>query len=271
MARRARAGLALVARHLGLAARRRLQRVPMAGISDEFGFTFGRHGWHPFVALLDQTVDDEAVPITDFERFFGSPAVNAVRNLNEVLDLSAQPLGLTARCPFWLGTYPWGGLAAADHDEAGPAFGWAYDEATGSSTADLWGPDRTVWYRPDRRPTLANERRLTLDLRRSIRKGYRPLRARGFPRLLLLRRSNGETQSVVIDGHHRLAVLAHLGVGSVLAEIDGVVDERNVADWYRVRTGDCSADDALAVFDAFFVLDGTERVRHVFGRSVVTP
>jgi hypothetical protein len=241
----------------------------MSEISDEFGFGFGRHGWHPFVALLDQTADDDTAPITDFERFFRDPAVIAVRNLNELLDLSAEPLGLTLRCPFWLGTYPWGGLAAADHDRVGPAFGWAYDEATGSSTADLWGSHRTVWYRPDRSPTLANERRLTLDLRRSIRTGYRPLRARGFPRLLLLRRSSGETRTVVIDGHHRLAVLAHLGVDSVLAEIDGVVDEHDVANWYEVRTGRCPTDDALAVFDAFFALDGTERFHHVFGRSVV--
>lgn len=242
----------------------------MAVISDEFGFSFGRHGWHPFVALLDQTVDDEAVPVTDFERFFCDPRVSAVRNLNELLDLSPEPLGLTARCPFWLGTYPWGGLAAVDHHHAGPAFGWAYDEATGSSTADLWGSHRTVWYRPDRRPTLANERQLTLDLRRSIRTGYRPLRARGFPRLLVLRSSSGETRSVVIDGHHRLAVLAHLGVDAVTAEIDGVIDEANVADWHRVRSGECSADDASAIFDAFFQLDGTERFRHVFGRSTVT-
>lgn len=239
----------------------------MAEISDEFAFAFARHGWHPFVALLDQTAGDEAAPITDFERFFGDPAVNAVRNLNELLDLSAEPLGLTARCPFWLGTYPWGGLAATDHDSAGPAFGWAHDEATGSSTADLWGAHRTVWYRPDRRPTLANERRLTLELRRSMRNGYRPLRARGFPRLLLLRRSSGETRAVVIDGHHRLAVLAHLGVDSVLAEIDGVVDEHRVADWYGVRTGRCSREDALAVFDAFFVLDGSERHHHVLGAA----
>ena len=75
----------------------------------------------------------------------------------------------------------------------------------------------------------------------------------------------------MIDGHHRLAVLAHLGVESILAEIDGVVDERNVAAWYRVRTAECSVDDALAVFHAFFVLDGTERFRRVFDRSGVAP
>lgn len=243
----------------------------MAGISDEFGFSFGRHGWHPFVALLDQTIDDEGSPVTDFERFFGDPTVNAVRNLNELLDLSSDPLGLTSRHPFWLGTYPWGGLAALDHHRLGPAFGWAYDEATGASTADLWGSNRTVWYRPDRLRTLANERQLTLDLRRSIRRGYRPVRARGFPRLVVLRRTNGDARSLVIDGHHRLAVLAHLNVESVTAEIDGVIDERDVADWYRVRTGDCSVEDALAIFDAFFVLDGTERFQRVSGRSAMAP
>jgi len=240
----------------------------MTHITDEFGFSLGPGGWHPFTALLDGigNADHDDLRPTDFERFLLDSRVNAVRDLNDVLDLSAEPRRFEDRARFWLGTYPWGGLAAADIGRPGPAFGWAYDQATGSSTRSLWGVDRTIWYRPESRSTMANERRLTRELMASMKRGYRPIKARGFPRLTVLRRSNGDFRAVIVDGHHRLAVLAHLGASAAVIEVEAVVDEGDVDCWHAVRHQRCSPEDALAVFEAFFHLNGSERFNHVSGR-----
>jgi hypothetical protein len=253
-----------LARHVGLVARGRLERMPTAMITDEFGFSLVRPGWHPFVALLDgvAAAGDPNVE-TDFERFLRSAEVNTARDLNDLLDLSDRPLGLRALPGFRLGTYPWGGLAADQIGRPGPAFGWAHDEETGCSTADLWGVNRTIWYRPDRHATLANERRLMLELAASISNGYRPHRARGFPRVTVLRRRDGCRRAVIVDGHHRLAALAHLGATRVVVEIEAFVDEADAATWIQVRNGYCSVAEARRIFDAFFELNGSERYQRV--------
>ncbi len=277
----------LAIRHAKLAATHRLRRVPMNLICDEFAFSLAPGGWHPFVALLDDLVrSNDPQATTDFERFFRSSSVNAVRNLNDLLDLGQATTGrpsspeppaphnppdatgsvtpLLGELPrFWLGTYPWGGLTAPDVGKPGPAFGWAHDAETGASTAELWGRHRTVWYRPDNESTLANERRLTTDLAASMANGYRPLRARGFPRLTILRRADRSYRAVIVDGHHRLAVLAHLGATSVVAEIEAIVDEVNIERWFHVRSGHCSPHHARLFLNAFFDLDGSERFDHV--------
>ena len=38
-----------------------------------------------------------------------------------------------------------------------------------------------------------------------------------------------------------------------------VVHESDVEQWYYVRRGSCSPEEALKIFDAFFELDGSER------------
>ncbi len=257
----------LAGRHLVLAGRRRLVRMPMALITDEFGFSLAPQGWHPFREALENhdRRPDAPVEETTFGRFFLDPRVNAVRDLNDLLDLSGGP-GRYRQLPrFWLGTYPWGGLSAAEIGGPGPAFGWAYDEAAGADTAERWGHGRTLWYRPDNRHTLANERQLTMALYRSIGHRYSPLKARGFPRVTILVAEDGSRRAVIVDGHHRLAVLAHLGVETVTVEIEAVVAAADADSWYAVRTGHCTAAEARRLFGAFFVLDGSERFELVAG------
>ena len=41
----------------------------------------------------------------------------------------------------------------------------------------------------------------------------------------------------------------------------GVVREQDVNSWYYVKRGLCSADDALDIFQAFFELNGRERIQ----------
>ncbi len=261
----------LAVRHVGLAASRRLVRVPIALITDEFGFSPAPGGWNHYTALLadvdrnpgSQNLDRHhagAPPDGEFRWFFHNEAVNEVRDLNDLFDLGSPDPGFQQEPRFWLGTYPWGGLLADDVGSPGQPFGWAYDRKTGADTSELWGRGRNLWYRPDDESTLRNEWRLTVELYRSIRRSYSPLRSRGFPTVAMLRHLDGARRAVIIDGHHRLAVLAHLGATSVTVEVESTIDLADVDRWYHVRTGYCSAQQAARFFQALFDLNGSERV-----------
>jgi hypothetical protein len=236
----------------------------MSDITDEFAYAFSDSGWNPLRALLaDVDSAGEAVDVLegDYARFFRSPTVSAVGTLNDVLFFHTP--GRADELPtFWLGTYPWGGLT--EGDAVGTPFGWAYDADVGADTSSLWGRDHTVWYRPGHGPTIAVDVERTRGLYASIcDSGYSPLRARGWPRVCVLERADGARRGVIIDGHHRLAVLAHRGVRRTRVEIERVVRRGDVASWSAVESGRCSAPDALGLFDAFFDLDGSERYASV--------
>lgn len=258
-ASRLRSAARLVGHHTNRLATGRLRRLPITAISDEFAFSFGASGWQPLRALLSEP--PQPFEETAYARFFSAPTTQRVGTLNDLLFLHDPDRG---RClpQLWLGTYPWGGLTAGDC--AGTPFGWAYDAATGADTAALWGRHRTPWYRPGDPSTMAIDVARTLELAASIEaSGYAPWRARGWPRVCLLERAGGERRALVIDGHHRLGVLAHLGARRVRVDVDRVVRERDVERWPMVRDARCSADDARQIFHAFFDLDGRERFRAV--------
>lgn len=253
----------LIGRHARLAAARRLRAVPLAEVTDEFAFGLGPGGWNYYVALLDQAQQrpEGSLDESCFASFFRHPATRAVTDLNDLLDLGADDGDRRYRSlpRFWLGTYPWGGLLAQDLDGPGPAYGQLYDEQTGHDTSELWGLGRNLWYAPGDPMTVANEWRITRAVHRSIdQRGYRPHRARGFPRVTTLR--HGERhRHVIVDGHHRLAALAHRGARHAVVEQEAVVERSDVERWWHVRAGRCTADEALAFFDAFFHLHGGER------------
>lgn len=269
LARRLERGVALIGRQATLLGKRRLVRIPMAAVTDEFAFALTDTGWHHFTALLADYDADPARTISSssFARFFEDPAVNAVRDLNDLFDLGSENRPFDELPRFWLGTYPWGGLLAADIGIAGPSFGVAHDRSTGADTKDLWGRGRNLWYQPDDRFTIENEWSLTIELYRSIQRRYSPLRSRGFPVVTMLERQDGERRAVIVDGHHRLAVLAHLGAKKVTVEVEATVRRSEVDSWFAVRSGLCTASEALPFFDAFFELDGSERYEGVTDRG----
>ncbi|MDH4076471.1 MAG: glycosyltransferase family 2 protein [Acidimicrobiia bacterium] len=264
---------ALLARHTRLAASRRLRAVPLAEVTDEFAFGLGPSSWNYYLALLGQAQQRPGWLLDEscFAWFFRHDVTRAVTDLNELLDLGAGDGDRRYRSlpRFWLGTYPWGGLLAQDLDGPGPAYGQAYDEQTGNDTSELWGLGRNLWYAPGDPMTLANEWRITRELHRSIdRHGYRPHRARGFPRVTTLRRGE-QHRHVIVDGHHRLAVLAYRGDRITVVEQEAIVERNDVERWWHVRAGRCTAEEALAFFDAFFELNGSERWSRVRPRKEV--
>lgn len=240
-----------------------LTRIPVRVLTDEFGFGIGRDGWNFYTDLISEysSTPDVRLEGTRFFRFFQDPRINAVRFLDDILFLHDPDRSREGRMRFHLGTYPWGGLTKDDCLVGGTPFGWYYDSVAGTATRDLWGTGESVWYRPNDTEVLEREWEKTTGLYRAIEKGYRPLRHLSFPSVTLLVRRGGETRAIMGDGHHRLSILSCLGYEKVIVEVIQVVEETRVEDWHYVRLGQCSREQALETFGAFFETTGIERLR----------
>jgi hypothetical protein len=87
--------------------------------------------------------------------------------------------------------------------------------------------------------------------------GYRPWQfGHTFIGGTFLISEDGERRFVVLQGNHRLAALAHLGMDRIA--VRGVrgylseIRERDVERWPLVRAGACSPPAARAIFRLFF-------------------
>jgi hypothetical protein len=260
-----------------------LKRLPLDLITNEFAFSFTAAGWHYLRALIAEYDRDPGVRLEDttFWRFFQHERVRSVRYLNDVLYLhDADRREQPGDFRFYLGTYPWG-----DHVSGGP-WGIHFDQVEGRRTRDIYGDGRNPWYEPGTRTPLEIEWKETIRTYESVRKGYRPWLHGSVPEVTLLVRRDGDFRAIRYNGQHRLASLAHLGrqrvsvlvpsANSITAELaswptastapkvvterDVVVHRDEVEEWYYVKQGLCTADQALEIFDAFFDLDGSERL-----------
>lgn len=244
----------------------KLIKTPMKLITDEFAFSLDADGWNYYCALLAEYQQNPNVLLeaTTFFRFFQHPRINSIRCLEDALFFH-EPEKLSRRSgfSFYLGTYPWGGLTEAASLVGGSPFGWYYDHAEGKMTRDLWGYGKTLWYQPNDRYTIECEWDLTTKQFRSIRHGYHPWLHLSIPTVTLLVRRDGDWRAVIVDGHHRLSILSHLGYKQASVEVLQRVEEAKVDQWYYVRHGDCTAQQALEIFDAFFRLNGRERLVHL--------
>jgi hypothetical protein len=259
-----------------------LRRIPLKWITNEFAFSFADDGWNYFRALVAEYDRKPQLRLDDstFCRFFQDERVKSVRYLNDLLFLH-QPEKRDCGFQFALGTYPWG-----DHVGGGP-WGRHFDQITGNSTRDLYGPHTNIWYEPGDPRALQLEWEQTIGAYRGIRQGYHPIRSGQLPEVTLLIRRNGETRAMRYNGQHRLAALSHLGhqrvtvlvpsARSINASLetwpsvsrlpkvvhDGEirVREADVERWHYVAQGMCPREQALEIFHAFFDLNGRERIR----------
>ncbi len=248
-----------------LALNKQLVKMPLAEITDEFAFSLAPDGWNYFSVILDElsAKPEIALENTLFYKFFTHPQINQIQTLNELLTLGRPNAFISDGHPFYLGTYPWGGLTPDVCSKGGTPFGWYYDQVSGEMTRDLWGYKKTLWYQPNDRYTIEFDWNLTAKYFSSIKKGYKPIRFLSFPSVSLLVRHNGEQRGIIVDGHHRLPILKYLGYKEVRVEITQVIREEEIDDWYYVKRKICSKSQALEIFQSFFLLNGKERLDHL--------
>ena len=208
------------------------------------GFSFGQHGWHHLIQLLKQVernptlTPDQSVLFRFHERYQPESTCELVRHREDGISFKTTPwnipMGLISR-RFW------------------PELASGAEKLGGKPVLRSYAA----------RPREGGVSVLPLALFRDFqRQGYQPWRF-GFVGGTLLRRLDGSTRFVVLQGNHRAAILSHLGYDSILvAPVKGrhiVINERDAASWHYVRTGQCTESDALAYFNAFFELTGVEQ------------
>ena len=225
-----------------------LVEVPLDICINSFGFSYSRNGWHPVSALLKEiNICDQRKNLEDsvfykfYERYRPENMGHLVRSFNSNVAFS-PPVGIL----------PWGGFAKKTLQSGGHEL---------KKTSWLCGPldEHSIRLNIKRSVTLYNRMRNC---------GYNPWRINNsFIEGCFLVNKRGEKRFIIMHGKHRAAVLSFLGFEKILAryapESVRTIKETNVDDWFYVKTKQCSVQDALAYFHAYFKLTGAERAKEL--------
>jgi hypothetical protein len=216
----------------------RNSQVTIEETTSLFACGFGSMGWNPLVETLREyernpTLRWDESSLFHYHRNF---CPTSICDLLENGDARALPIF----------SYPWGPFTVGS-DKQDPR------------TSRKCGPSSDSFIREEFERTT----RLHDALRRT---GYDPWRlGNTFISGTFLLAADGQRRFVVMQGNHRMASLAVLGVREVICRsypqhILPAVRERDVEAWPLVRSGQCSRELALRVFRLFFEERG-ERVR----------
>jgi hypothetical protein len=255
----------------------RLIDIPTRLISDEYGFSLSSDGWNYFRSLVAEFEKEPEIKLDDtvFFRFFRHEKIRSLRYVNDLLFLHqpSKPCQ-TKDFYFYFPICPWGDWTK-DCSFSGMFQPWGHyhDFLEGKMTRDLFGYRRNLWYQPGDRYPLELEFNHVKYIYNSVKnRGYSPTYFGSLPEVVIFVRCSGEWRAVKYDGHHRLSVLSHLGYDRVTVSIPtesiGVVDEADVEEWYYVKCGLCTSEQALEIFNAYFELNGRERLEYLGLTSV---
>jgi len=212
---------------------------------NSFGFSYSQNGWHPVTAFLNEIAAEQSLVFSKESVFYKFYEMYRPINMLHLVEDNyptvkfAPPVGIN----------PWGGFSREEMRIGGKPL---------TETSWLCGP-------LDNNSIELNIKRTTDLLRSMSRYGYTPwFPTHSFVEGCFLEKENGDRRFVVIHGKHRVAVLSYLGFDNIFAryapESEKVIKESQVHQWYYVQKNLCSVEDALAYFNAYFELNGKERV-----------
>ena len=258
-------------KYFRLALAGKVKRIPVDLFTCEYAFSLAPDGWHYFRSLITEYENDPSITLknTTFYQFFQHKQIRSIRYLNDLLFLhDPEKRSRKDEYKFYFGTFPWGGRNRGYNSVGGRPWGYHYDRVEGKMTRDLHGYRRNPWYQPGDEHPLEREWKITIRLYHSLKKGYYPFKYETFlPSVELLLRRNGEMRAIRYEGHHRLMLLSHFGYENITVLIDpdslGVIREDEVEEWFYVKHGYCTPDQALEIFNAYFDLTGRERIEYL--------
>ncbi len=228
--------------------RSELCEVPLEICTNLMGFSFAASGWNYLIEQLKQFDTNWDVKVKDsvLYRFHQS---YQPKNMSELAYSCGNEVDFSPE----LSIYPWGSFNIEKSNKGGVA--------KDPYQTRFYGPSSLALIEKD----LENLRSLYDYMKVH---GYRPWYFRNaFIGGVFLERENGEKKYVVLQGNHRTAIMAHLGYKTMLvrhlAGYYKYISQRDIHNWYYVKSGDCSLADALTYFDCLFNLDGTERHKKI--------
>lgn len=200
-----------------------------------FGCSFGSGGWHHIRRTLAEFDSNPAI----------APGASSLgRYLANFCPLSISTLaGVGDEEPLPLFVYPWG----------------TFNDGAVQSDKNAW---LSRFCGPSTSEFIDNEFLRTIRLYATMRvHGYQPMR---FPNSYIggtwLEAQDGRRRFVVMQGNHRMAVLAHLQAGKIdvrtIPQALSHVRESAIGQWPLVANGRCSVEHARRVFNLFFLENG---------------
>jgi hypothetical protein len=202
-----------------------------------FGCSYGDRGWHHLRRTLEEY---DANPGIDYRDTTLYRYLTGFRPAS-ICDFLAGAGMETCRLPLFV--YPWGTFKEGE-----------IASAKSAESSRFCGPSTPGF--------AADEFARTIRMYESMKRtGYTPW---SFPHTFIggtmLRARNGARRFIVLQGNHRLAILAHMGSEQVdVRDWPGympVVRESDVEKWPLVTNGTCSIDAARAIFRLLFESTG---------------
>jgi len=244
-----------------------VKKIELDLIVNEYAFGFGSKGWNYFSSIIQEYEDGKGENIEDytFYKFFNHPRIKKIKYLNDILFLYDESLSKPNDFKFYLGTYPWGGYDNNNIRRGGSPWGFQYDLDTGSDTSGKFENKKNIWYQPGGIDEIQHEWEKTINLYKKIQKnGYLPFLYGDFPMVYFLIKDSGEKRAIKINGQHRLAILSATKdnpLVEVIVPNDSVqyVYEKEVNHWYYVKNNLCSKEQAIRIFNSYFINNGLEK------------
>lgn len=207
-----------------------------------FGCSFGPGGWHHIRTTLQEYDAKPGIAFreTTLYRYLKSFQPMSICDLIE-------PSPFQCRLPLFV--YPWGTFRRDGIEQSKSPWG-----------SRFCGPSSDEF--------IAQEFERIVCLYQALRQsGYKPWSyGNGFIQGVFLYSLNGERRFIVLQGNHRLAILAHLGAQRVwVRSCPGNVISVREADldrWPLVIDGSCDRETARKIFALYFEETGT----HILSR-----
>jgi hypothetical protein len=207
----------------------------MESISNIFASSFGSQGWHPIIKTLqeydsDPSIDIKKTSLWMYHKNFLPTSIS--------MFLSTK---INTNLPTFI--YPWGSF-----NEGSPV------SKKNQELSRFCGPSSDQF--------IEDEYKRIIFLYESLKSnGYTPKKyPHSYIGGTILKKNNGETRFVVMQGNHRTAIFSHLGYKSLEIRLIPnslkFVYEKNLSEWVMVKNGMCSEEEAIKVFNLFFEQNG---------------
>jgi len=223
-----------------------LCEVPIEICTNPMGFSFAPNGWNYLIEQLKQFDNNPDIAVKD-------SALYRFHQRYQPEDMSDLPVSAGAQVNFKpdLFIYPWGSFDIEKSNSGG--------KAKNSHLTRFFGPSSLALVERDLVNLLSLYEYMKMH-------GYRPWHFRNaFIGGIFMERRDGQRKFVVLQGNHRTAIMAHLGFENMKARyLKGYyrcINEKDMANWFYVKSGACSEQDAKVYFDSFFILNGRERAK----------
>lgn len=227
-------------------------KIPIKECIHYCGFMYGNNVYNPYETYVIGIANNEDI-ITLRKQFIQFLMYYRPCNCADALDIN-----LSRDIALW--TYPWDEISK---DCLFDTTRYWFNDLNG--IVDLlthFSNKGILSYRIDEEFTWLERALFTIT-----NKGFLPDH---YTKVLHLKKKN-KNAYLVLDGNHRISALTALGIDTVPAKIEKIVSEENIENWFAVKNGFLSIDNALNIFNAYFKTNNKYVINSTSPAKLIAP